>query len=60
MKKSNYCTVMKRNKKEVKYQRKIGITQEYYRSTPEINALDILNKFGRKIEYYFGKYRIIN
>lgn len=46
MKKSNYCQVMKEDKKVVKYQRKIGITQEYYRSTPELEVLDILNRYG--------------
>lgn len=46
MKKSNYCQVMKKDKQVIKYQRKAGITQEYFRSTPEPEVLDILNKYG--------------
>lgn len=49
MKKSNYCKVMSEDKKIVKYQRRIGITQEYYRSIPESEVLEILSKYGMNI-----------
>ena len=49
MKKSNYCKVMSEDKKIVKYQRKIGITQEYYRSIPESEVLEILSKYGMNV-----------
>lgn len=49
MKKSNYCKVMSEDKKIVKYQRRIGITQEYYRSIPESEVLEILSKSGMNV-----------
>lgn len=49
MKKSNYCKVMSEDKKIVKYQRRIGITQEYYRSIPESEVLEILSKYGMNV-----------
>ena len=49
MKKSNYCKVMSEEKKIVKYQRRIGITQEYYRSIPESEVLEILSKYGMNV-----------
>ncbi len=49
MKKSNYCKVMSEDKKIVKYQRKIGITQEYYRSIPESEVLEILSKYEMNV-----------
>lgn len=49
MKKSNYCKVMSEEKKIVKYQRRIGITQEYYRSIPESEILEILSKYGMNV-----------
>lgn len=49
MKKSNYCKVMSEDKKIVKYQRRIGITQEYYRSIPESEILEILSKYGMNV-----------
>lgn len=49
MKKSNYCKVMGEDKKIVKYQRRIGITQEYYRSIPESEVLEILSKYGMNV-----------
>lgn len=49
MKKSNYCKVMSEEKKIVKYQRRIGITQEYYRSIPESEILEILSKHGMNV-----------
>lgn len=42
MKTSKYCEVIKSEKKVIKYQRDIGITQEYYRSTPELQILELL------------------
>ena len=49
MKTSNYCKVMSEDKKIVKYQRRIGITQEYYRSIPESEVLEILSKYGMNV-----------
>lgn len=49
MKKSNYCKVMSEDKKIVKYQRRIGITQEYYRSIPESEVLEILSEYGMNV-----------
>lgn len=49
MKKSNYCKVMSEDKKIVKYQRRIGITKEYYRSIPESEVLEILSKYGMNV-----------
>lgn len=49
MKKSNYCKVMSEDKKIVKYQRRIGITQEYYRSIPESEVLEILSKYEMNV-----------
>lgn len=49
MKKSNYCKVMSEDKNIVKYQRRIGITQEYYRSIPESEVLEILSKYGMNV-----------
>lgn len=49
MKKSNYCKVMSEDKKIVKYQRRIGITQEYYRSIPESEVLEMLSKYGMNV-----------
>lgn len=49
MKKSNYCKVMSEDKKIFKYQRRIGITQEYYRSIPESEVLEILSKYGMNV-----------
>ena len=64
MKKSNYCKVMSEDKKIVKYQRRIGITQEYYRSIPESEVLEILSKYGMNVpkvlelydDYFFEEY----
>ena len=42
MKKSKYCVVIPSKKRVIKYPRYLGITQEYYRSTPEINILEKL------------------
>lgn len=49
MKKSNYCKVMSEDKNIVKYQRRIGITQEYYRSIPESEVLEILSKYEMNV-----------
>lgn len=49
MKKSNYCKVMSEDKKIVKYQRRIGITQEYYRLIPESEVLEILSEYGMNV-----------
>ena len=64
MKKSNYCQVINEDKKVIKYQRKVGITQEYYRSTPELEILKILSKYEINIpkilefndEYFIEEY----
>jgi len=40
---------MSEDKKIVKYQRRIGITQEYYRSIPESEVLEILSKYGMNV-----------
>ena len=44
MKSNKYCKLELSNNRVIKYQRKIGITQEYYRSTPELEILELLNK----------------
>lgn len=40
---------MSEDKKIVKYQRRIGITQEYYRSIPESEVLEILSKYEMNV-----------
>jgi len=39
MKKSKYCEIIQSEKKVIKYSRQLGIKQEYYRSTPEVDIL---------------------
>lgn len=43
MKSSKYCKLDLDNNRVVKYQREIGIVQEYFRSTPEVDVLEVLN-----------------
>lgn len=44
MKSSKYCKFDLSNNSVIKYQRKIGIVQEYYRSTPELSVLEVLKE----------------
>lgn len=46
MKKSKYCEVIQSERKVIKYPRQLGITQEYYRSTPEVDILEKLISEG--------------
>lgn len=43
MKYSKYCEVIEKEQKVIKHSRKLGIVQEYFRSTPEVEILKILN-----------------
>ena len=45
MKESKYCKVISDDNKVIKYQRKIGVIQEYYRSIPEVNILKLLESY---------------
>ena len=45
MKESKYCKVISDDNKVIKYQRKIGVVQEYYRSIPEVNILKLLESY---------------
>lgn len=56
MKKSKYCEVIQSERKVIKYPRQLGITQEYYRSTPEVDILEkiIEKKYCKVIDFgYF-------
>ena len=46
MKQSKYCEVIQSERKVIKYPRQLGITQEYYRSTPETDILEKLISEG--------------
>lgn len=55
MKSSKYCKLDLSNNRVIKYQRKIGIVQEYYRSTTELNILEILNEYNVNIPQILEK-----
>lgn len=55
MKSNKYCKLELSNNRVIKYQRKIGITQEYYRSTPELEILELLNKYDINVPQVLEK-----